>query len=550
MTLLPVVIVIGAVALFVRCTVFSGLRVRRMKWRTLARTRPGPGFATLPEMWWRWGKLAPVRYGRRTRPSMGLWRRIRARPTEFAYRLGRGPYLRRCYATAEAQPLIIAPPRTAKTGMLGDLVIDWPGAVLTHDTRPGMYFGTAGYRNQLRGPVMTFNPDQLGGIPSTFRWAMTAGCADPAEALYRAADLVGAATAGETGEMKWWVEKAQTALAAGVHAAGLLTGSGNTEVIAAAAIAAGLQAAALEHADMGDVWEWAYGGGKALIQTAARHPDASPALFGALTELERPTRSTDSVRMTMSKSLYWLAVPALRDMVTGPTARPFDVPGWLDRRGTIYMISPGGDAAPAAPLFRAFTSYCRRQAIIHAASQPQGRLDPGVLFALDEIHACPVDLPHWLADSGGSGVQIAPVIHSTGQLEDKYGKAGLDTVWSTTTVKIFLPGIQEVRTLQDVSVLCGTLPGGEARGLDPIVPVEFLRQLPNWRALVINGNLAPVVVRVRPYWHRIRTRLGLAPALPRLYAPLAAVPDGEDEVSLPQVAEQQWPVLTGSGGTL
>lgn len=493
-------------ALFLRCTLFARLPVRRMRWRTLFRLRPGQGFATYPEMWFRWGRLAAIHSSRRTAPSLGPARWI-APSSALAHRLGRGPMGRRCYADEENQTIYVAPPRKGKTGMLGDQIIGHRGPVLAHETRPDLYRGTAGYRAQY-GPLQVFNPDRTGGIPSTFRWAMTSGCDDPAEALYRASDLVGA-VAGQ-GEMQWWSEKARGSLAGAVHAAGLLY-SGNH---ASAALGAGLQAASLVGGTMADVYAWAYGGGKALIAEAQRHPGASPALFGALTELDRPGKTADSIKITMSKSLEWLAVPGLRDMVTGPGSAPFDVRDWIASCGTIYMISPGGEESPSSPLFRCFTSYARRQAIALAAYQPRGRLDPGVLFALDELDKCPVDLPRWLADSGGSGVQIAAVIHSTGQLKDKYGDAGLDTVWNTAGTKIFLPGNHNARTLQDVSILSGTLPGGEARGLNPIVTVEFLARMPNWRCLVISGNLSPLVVKFRPYWKRTRTRLGLAPRPP------------------------------------
>lgn len=516
--IIATLVVMLAAAAIIRGTVFSALQVRRMRWRTLMRVRPGPGFATLPEMWFRWGRLAALYYGRRIRPDLPLGRRLLSRTTEFACRLGRGPYFRRCYVNPEHQTLYLAPPRKGKTGALGDRVIDHPGPAVVHETRPDQFWGTAGYRAR-RGPVQTFNPDNLGSIPSTFRWAMTAGCDDPAEALYRAADLVGAVA--DTGEMRWWVEKAQTALAAGVHAAGLL-GAEGAATSAAAAIAGGLHAAGLAHADMGSVWAWAYGD-QTLVRQAQGHPAASQPLLGALTELDRPGKTADSVRITMSKALAWMAVPRLRDMVTGPAARPFDVPGWIDACGTIYMISPGGELSPAAPLFRCFTSYVHREAKEYAQGRPGRRLTPGLLFALDELDKCPVDLPGWLADSGGSGIQIAAVVHSTGQLTEKYGEAGLNTVWSTAGVKVFLPGIHHVRTLQDISVLGGTLPGGEARGLNPVIPVEYLSRMPNWRALVIADNLFPLVVKIRPYWRRTRTRLRLAARPPVLMPTAAAI---------------------------
>jgi type IV secretion system protein VirD4 len=506
--IIAALLVVLTVALLIRGTIFAKLMVRRMKWRTLIKWRPGPGFATYPELFIRWGRFAAVHQARRSRPSLGRYRWVTPTAQLSTY-LGRGPMWRKCFGDGQAQRLIIAPPRRMKTGMLGDQVIDWPGPALIHETRPDLFRGTAGYRGDL-GPLQIFNPDRTGGIPSTFRWAMTSGCGDPAEALYRAADLVGAVA--DTGEMQWWSEKARGSLAGAIHAAGLTYDDPGT--ISSLALAAGMQAANLVGGTMGDVFNWAYGAGAELIREARRHPAASEALFGALTELDRPGKTADSIRITMSKSLEWLAVPQLRDMVTGPGAGPFDVGEWIDSRGTIYMISPGGLESPSAPLFRCFTSYARRQAVALAAYRRLGRLDPGVLFALDELDKCPVDLPRWLADSGGSGVQIAAVIHSTGQIREKYGDAGLDTVWNTAGIKLFLPGNHNARTLQDVSVLCGTLPGGEARGLNPIVPVEYLVRLPNSYALVLNGNLSPNSVKVRPYWRRWRTRLGLAPEPP------------------------------------
>jgi hypothetical protein len=507
---LAVLVILLVGAGFIRCTLFCGDQVRRMRWRVMFRLRPGPGFATAAEIYLRWGRWAAVHYGRLSRPSMSWPQRATSRTTEYAARLGRGPYGRRLYASTELQMLLLAPPRKGKTGYLGDRLIDHPGPALVHEAmRPDLYFGTAGYRN-LRGPVATFNPDGIGNIPSTFAWAMTAGCEDPAEALYRAADLVGAVDS--IGEMQWWSEKARGALAAGVHAAGLVHQARALET-AVNVVAAGIQAAGLLGGDMGDVWNWAFGD-KSLIREAMGHPAASMPLFGALTELDRPGKTADSIKITMSKSLEWLAVPALRGMVTGPGAGPFNVPGWLDSRGTIYMISPGQES-PSAPLFRCFTCYVHREAKKHAQLQPGRRLDPGLLFALDELDKCPVPLPAWLADSGGSGIQVVPVIHSAGQLEERFGPAGLTTVMATTGIKMFLGGNHDVGVLTDISRLGGTRPHGEQM-LDPDVPVNFVTRLPRRCALIINDDLAPVVVRIRPFWKRTAIRLGRAPALPVL----------------------------------
>ena len=140
---------------------------------------------------------------------------------------------------------------------------------------------------------------------------------------------------------------------------------------------------------------------------------------------------------------------------------------------------------------------------------PHRKLDPGLLIAIDELHACPVDLPSWLADSAGKGIQVVAVVHSTGQLRSKYGEHGADTVWSCAGTKLFLPGIHDAKTLEDVSKLCGDAGTGEKA--ERVVPPELLRQLPDWTALVIRSNLSPLVVRFRPAWRRLDARLGRRP---------------------------------------
>ncbi len=510
-----------------RFTLFAGLQHRRMRWRVRFHLSPGRGFASLPELWLRWGGLPAVwGHGRRARPSMPLAARIMQPTTECAIRLGRGNYGKRLYCRQEDHVLIYAPPRVAKTGLLGDWVIDWPGAALVHESRPGLLAATAGYRARF-GPVAVFNPEGAGGFPSTFGWAMTQGCEDPAEASYRASDLVGAVAEGEMG---WWVEKATTALAAAFHAAGLL-GAG-----------------------MGAVAEWsaAPSASTPLVQAAMRHPSAatpeSKLLFAALTELERPGKTADSIKITLSKSLMFMGNPKLSRMVTGPDAAPFDVPAWIGQRGTIYLVSPGGEEAPSAPLMRCFASYVQRQGKMYAMGLPGGRLDPRLGFFLDELHRCPVDLPGWLGDSAGAGVVVVAVVHSTGQLKAKYGPAGLETVWATTGTKVFLPGIADAATLRDISELCGRLPGDQGDGRnDMVAPVAFIRTMPNWRALVIRLNLFPVVVKVRPFWRRAAFRLRANPAAPALRATAARPYDVDAELADLVAAGAIPPGYSGNG---
>jgi len=473
-------VVLLLAGLFFRLTVFSGNRVRSMRWRIKFRLHPGAGFATSAELLFRWSRLAALHHGRRARPGMKLRHRATSRTTKYAVRLGRAHYGRRAFARAEDQTIILSLPRVGKTGLLADRVIEHPGPALVAESRSDMYTLTAGHRHRL-GPIEVFNPRRVSGIPSTFRWNITAGCADPTEALLRADGLVGDVA---TGDMQWWSEKSAAALAAAMHAADLIGG------------------------DMQDVWAWTNSLGYHLIDQARRVPGASLELFGCLAELDKPSRSADSIKLTMSKALAWMAVPSIREMVTGPEAVPFDVARFTAANGTIYMMADG-ENSPVAPLFRCFTDYIHRASGLYGLSMPHRKLDPGLLIAIDELHACPVDLPAWLADSAGKGIQVVAVVHSTGQLRQKYGEHGADTVWSTAGTKMFLPGIHDAKTLEDVSKLCGTTRIGDKD--ERVVPPELLRMLPDWCALVIRSNLFPLVVRFRPAWRRLDARLGRRP---------------------------------------
>ena len=83
--------------------------------------------------------------------------------------------------------------------------------------------------------------------------------------------------------------------------------------------------------------------------------------------------------------------------------------------------------------------------------------------------------------------------------------------------------------LDAVSDVCGTVGAteGERRVQVPAVPAAFVRRLPRRRALILEGDLAPVVVKVRPAWARLAARLRLQTAPPVLDAALDGVWDTE-----------------------
>lgn len=75
-------------------------------------------------------------------------------------------------------------PRKGKSGLLAKLVLRYPGPVVSTTTKADVFGLTSGVCG--RGPVEVFNPQGIGGVPSTFRWNPVDGCEQESVAIRRA----------------------------------------------------------------------------------------------------------------------------------------------------------------------------------------------------------------------------------------------------------------------------------------------------------------------------------------------------------------------------
>ena len=154
------------------------------------------------------------------------------------------------------------------------------------------------------------------------------------------------------------------------------------------------------------------------------------------------------------------------------------------------------EEAPVAPLFAAMATEIHHVAAQIGQASEARRLDPPLLMGLDEVtQICPVPLPFWLSDSGGKGIQVIALVHGEAQLAGRWGEHGRQVVLDTSSVKVFLPGITDVTTLQAASTLCGQaswkIRGQEHATRHDVATPDMIRQLPAGFALVIRGGCAP-----------------------------------------------------------
>jgi type IV secretion system protein VirD4 len=455
-----------------------GLRAPHLRVRLWLRLHPGRGFATLAELHLRWGRLTAARHAVRIRPSLTTWQRV-TRPAEHTVFLGRAHLGHGLRVPVEEHILVMAPPRTGKTAFLADVMLGYPGPVLATTTKDDLRALTSPARSLL-GPVHVFNPQAIGGTASTFAWSPVAGCEDPATAIRRADAFAYAVSQRDVEDGGFWAAKASDYLRAFFHAAALAGYDLRAVARWVSATRAAAQAEQILHA--AGAAEWA--------DMLAELRGGSP-------------RTVATVRMVMSRALSFLADPALADAVLpGPAAYQFDPAEFVTSGGTLYMTADTTAAdAPVAPLFAALATEVHHAAAQAGQASPATRLDPPLLMGLDEIaQVCPVPLPSWLADSGGKGIQVVAVAHGQAQLAARWHDHGGQAIWDTSSVKVFLPGITDVTTLDAASRLCGQaafrVRRQPYRAWHEVATPDMIRQLPGGHALVIRGGCAPVITKL------------------------------------------------------
>ena len=505
-----------------------GNRARHLRIRLHLRLHPGKGFAHLFSLWLRWGRLAALRRSSRIRPSLPMWCRF-VDPRQHAVFLGRAHYRHGLRVPLEEHLLVMAPPRTYKTAFLADVILRYPGPVIATTTKPDIYELTAAVRARFGG-VHVFNPQDIGGVPSTFSWSPVEGCEDPATAIRRADAFAFSVSQKGVEDGSFWSSKASDYLRGYFHAA------------------------ALARYDLRAVAAWVSGADPDV-------PERILAAAGAqqwaitLSELRSEAqKTTATVRMVMSRALSFMADPDLAASVLPAPGAGFHIPAFLREGGTLYMIAEAvSGEAPVAPLFAAMASEVHYVAAQMGQASPSGRLDPPLLMGLDEVtQICPVPLPSWLSDSGGKGIQVCAVVHGEAQLTGRWGDHGRQVVLDTSSVKVFLPGITDTTTLDAVAKLCGQA-SWKVRGQDhatrhDVATPDMIRQLPAGFALVIRGGCAPVIACLPRAWknpaYRRARRLGQTLAEPIAETAAYPVPQQRHR-GIPDRVPTEW--LSGGG---
>jgi type IV secretory pathway TraG/TraD family ATPase VirD4 len=396
--------------------------------------------------------------------------------------------------------LVLGPPRSGKTSTLvvPNVRAAW-GPVLSTSTKPDVLAATAAARAG-RGRCWLYDPTGTVAVPeglSPLRWSPVTGAATWDGALLLARAIVGAAqpAVGMT-DGSHWTERAEALLAPLLHAA------------------------AVAGRDLATVLSWA---NRHDGRTAARLLGGGTAADLLEGILATDKREQSSIWSTASGVLAAYRSDAALASASAPN---FDPRAFVASADTVFVCAAGRHQGLVAPLVAGLIEDVRAAAFDRAGARVTGDAsraapsvwagaEPPLLLALDEVaNIAPLpDLPALVSEGGGQGVLTLACFQDLSQARRRWGPAadGFGSLFGATVV---LPGIGDVRTLEALSVLCGshdvwvrsesadarrrshTWSTRRQRRLDPD---EVARGRPG-HALWLGGGRAPSWTPLTPWW--------------------------------------------------
>lgn len=504
----PIAAHLGLLAVAVVALTFGVFRA--LRWRHSRRARPAAradAFDAMPG----WAGPAAVRRtasaGELTKSADTLRPGLPdATPDQVGYLLGSSKG-QPVWMSCERSLLVVGPPGSGKGLHIAiNAILDAPGPVITTSTKPDNLKATLLARATY-GPVFVFDPQ--GMLGETFEhlgaWDPVDGCEDPMRAATRADALAANTGIGDASENRIWRQHAKTVLETVLHAAALQG----------------------ESIDTAYIWMQSQHSLRKAHGILEDHPDACPTWDERLRGIiDNPDpRFVGSVMSVVAAAVAPLALPVVRAALTPTPSRPaFTAETLLATSGTLYALATDRGAAAASGLVSALIEDVAYVARSIAARSPGGRMDPPVLFLLDECaNVAPIpSLPALLADGRGQNLTVIPIFQALAQVRSRYGDDDASTVFSASQLKLILGGTDDADDLRDLSSLVGerddwystTSRSAHALAFDsnaststslrkvPILPPDAIRAIPFGSAVLLMSQAEPMALRMRPWTTR------------------------------------------------
>jgi type IV secretion system protein VirD4 len=355
------------------------------------------------------------------------------------------------WATPERAVLVLGPPRAGKTSsIIIPAVLAANGPVVSTSTKHDVMTFTAQARGRA-GETLLYDPSGTVERPrgvAALAWSPISTCSQWDEALLAARLMVASSVGGSVGARQLangldnhWHERSSALLAALLHSA------------------------SLEGAPMSTVLRWVdrhQAGPAQSILDQAGNELAGDLLGGIATTDQRELSGIWSTTSGVLNAYHSNAA------MTSTTGQAFDPAAWCETNGTIYICASAHHQELVSPLVVALLSEIRTATFLRDANlkasrntgvapmTPGARGDSPLLFALDELaNIAPLpDLQKNLGEGGGQGLITLACLQDMSQARARWGPEA-DGWLSLFGAKIILRGIEDVKTLEMVSVLAG-----------------------------------------------------------------------------------------------
>ncbi|GAA4781875.1 type IV secretory system conjugative DNA transfer family protein [Streptomyces ziwulingensis] len=274
-------------------------------------------------------------------------------------------------------------------------------------------------------------------------------------------------------------------------------------------------AAALDERPITDVMQWlAFPADRGPLDVLRDHGFAAVAaqLKGTV---EGPPETRDGIYETARQYAAALLNSEIAAWVTPqkdvPEFRPSE---FVTSTDTLYLLSKDGGGGASALIAACADSVMR--AATAQAERAGGRLDPPMLAILDEAaNVCKIsDLPDLYSHLGSRGIIPITILQSYRQGQKVWGDAGMDAMWSASTVKVIGSGIDDPDFADKLSRLIGDhdvettstsrSESGKSTSVsmrqERILPPDAIRALPKGTALCFATGMRAAMLDLRPWY--------------------------------------------------
>ncbi|MEU2874214.1 TraM recognition domain-containing protein [Streptomyces olivoreticuli] len=274
-------------------------------------------------------------------------------------------------------------------------------------------------------------------------------------------------------------------------------------------------AAALDERPITDVMQWlAFPADRTPLDILRDHGFTAVAaqLKGTV---EGPPETRDGIYETARQYAAALLNSEIAAWVTPqkdvPEFRPSE---FVTSKDSLYLLSKDGGGGASALIAACADSVMR--AATAQAERAGGRLDPPMLAILDEAaNVCKIsDLPDLYSHLGSRGIIPITILQSYRQGQKVWGDAGMDAMWSASTIKVIGSGIDDPDFADKLSRLIGdhdvetkstsTSDSGTSTSIsmrqERILAADAIRALPKGTAICLATGMRAAMLDLRPWY--------------------------------------------------